>query len=32
LPIYPKLNRNEINRILNSIKNWYKKNKKWKQL
>ena len=28
LPIYPTLNRNEINKILNSIKNWYKKNKK----
>ena len=28
LPIYPNLKRDEINRILNSIKNWYKKNKK----
>ena len=25
LPIYPKLTRYELNKILNTIKNWYKK-------
>ena len=31
LPIYPKLNQIEIKKILKTIKNWYKRNKKWKQ-